>query len=315
MVTHRERVASALHRDSSSSTGPDRLPCGEFFISDGFVREFRGLDAIRPARLSQSHHQAVVEQLDLDAVSVAFSAGWGALEQPDEDRALETLMQWRAQSDRFVFALIDGPFSWAVKARGFNALMHYMRGAPHVARDLFERGAEETRVTAQAVRDAGAEGVVLGEDIAYGKTTYVSPTDLRELYLPALRQAAHGIRALGLEVFFHSDGNLTGILDDLAQCELTGIHGLEPESGMEIGAVRARVGNAMTLWGNLGYELLSALRTEDEIGAALREIESATAGSGGLILGSCTGLVQGLHVETVKRVYASRLHPSLDKRQ
>jgi len=314
MLTHRERVANALHPDTASNTARDRLPCGEFFISDEFIRDFSGLDAVRPTRLSHAHYQAVVEQLDLDIVSVAFSAGWGALEQPDEDRALEASMRWRSQSDRFVFALIDGPFSWAAKSRGFNALMHYIRGAPHVARDLFGRGAEEARVTAQAVRDAGAEGVVLGEDIAYGKTTYVSPEDLRELYMPALRQTAHDIRALGLEVFFHSDGNLSGILDDLALCELSGLHGLEPESGMEIGAVRARVGNGVTLWGNLGYEFLSAPRNEDEIGAALRDIESANARSGGLILSSCTGLVQGLDVETVKRVYATRLHAYAESR-
>jgi uroporphyrinogen decarboxylase len=212
-------------------------------------------------------------------------------------------VRWRVESDRFVCALIDGPFSAAVKVRGFEMLMRYVHSAPQFAREDFQRGAAETRVIAQAVRDAGADAVILGEDLAYNKSTFFSPKQLRELYFPALRQAAHDLRALGLAVFFHSDGNLNAILDDLAACELDGIQGLEPAAGMEIGAVRARVGNALTLWGNLSFEFLSAPRTEAESAAARLAIETANGGRGRLIVGSCSGLVAGLNIETVRQVY------------
>ncbi|MCL4396282.1 MAG: uroporphyrinogen decarboxylase family protein [Chloroflexi bacterium] len=298
MVTHRERIARVLRGEPV-----DRTAHGEFFLAEEFVRQFSGFDAVRPARLEHQHYAAVVEALDLDIAAVSLSAGWGALEQPDEDRALESLTRWRDESDRFVFALIDGPFSAAVKARGFNMLMHYVRGAPHVARDLFRRGADDARVTAQAVRDAGAAGVVLGEDIAYGSSTYLSPPDLRELYLPALDSAAREIHNLGVAVFFHSDGNLNAILKDLGQCALDGIHSLEPESGMDVAQARECVGGRTTLWGNLGYEFLSVERTEQQAADAVRAIESANDGRGGLVVGSSSGLVQGLNIETVRRVH------------
>ena len=51
-------------------------------------------------------------------------------------------MRWR-ERDRFVFALIDGPFSAAVKATGFDALMRYTHSLPRVARRAFQHGAND----------------------------------------------------------------------------------------------------------------------------------------------------------------------------
>ena len=295
-MIHRERVLKTLRGEPT-----DRAPCGEFFVSDEFVRAFLNDAEIK---VQPQHHQAIVEQLDLDIASVPFSAGWGALEQPDEDNALQALLRWRGDSDRFVFALIDGPFSAAVKARGFDMLMRYVHSAPQFALEDFQRGGAEARVIAQAVRDAGADGVILGEDMAYNKSTFFSPAQLRELFFPTLLDVVRDLQALGLAVFFHSDGNLNLILDDLAACGLNGIQGLEPEAGMQIAATRQRIGPTLTLWGNLSFEFLSAARTDAEIADALQNIEAANGGRSHLIVGSCAGLVQGLDVGTVRRVYA-----------
>ncbi len=298
---HRERIRKALRGETT-----DRIPRGEFFISDEFTRAFLNLPPTYTVEYQHSH--SVVESLDLDLASVALSAGWGALEQPDPDRAVEMVMQWAAVGTHFNLALIDGPFSAAVRARGLAPLLHYVRGAPHVARALFRQGAEETVAAARAVRDAGADGVILGEDVAYGRSTFLSPPDLQDLYLPELGVVARELHALGLVVFFHSDGNLNAILASLAQCGVDGIQGLEPEAGMEMRGVRSLVGPAITLWGNMGFELLSKPRTEAEIEAAVQSIAAGAAQppagqGGGLILGSSAGLVQGMEVETVRQVY------------
>ena len=286
-MTHRERVFKTLRGEPI-----DRIARGEFFIADEFARVFSAgsdTDAL----------EQVVEQLDLDLVSIQFSAGWGTRVQPDEDRALEAVMRWR-ERDRFVFALIDGPFSAAVKATGFDVLMRYVHDVPRVARRAFQHGAHDVCAVARAMRDAGADGIILGEDIAYNRTTFFAPEALGAQYFHALHDAARDIHALGLVVFFHSDGNLSPVLDDLAVCELDGIQGLEPEAGMSIQRVRERVGNRLTLWGNLGFDFLSVERTDTEIE---ERVKAVTSNSGKLIFGSCGGLVAGMNVETVRCVY------------
>lgn len=290
----RERIRRTLRGEPT-----DRLACGELFVADEFIRAFS------PARTLER----IVEELDLDIVSIPFSAGWGAPQQPDPDRALEAVMRWHTR-ERFVCALIDGPFSAAVKATGFDTLMLYTRRAPDAARRAFQHGAEETRLLAQAVRDAGADGVILGEDIAYNRAPYFSAETLGTQYFRALHDAVNDLHALGLVVFFHSDGNLNLVLDDLATCDLDGIQGLEPEAGMSLARVRQRVGARLTLWGNLGFDFLSTDHSDAEIEQTINTI---IQDSGKLIFGSCGGLVNGLNIETVRRVYqyARQLsHPS-----
>lgn len=291
-LSHPDRVRLTLRGEPT-----DHPATGEFFIADEFARAFLQLPPAAP--IGNAERSAIIEQLDLDIATVSFSAGWGALVQPDENLALEELVQWSAAGDRFAMALIDGPFSAAARSRGFNILMHYCASARPAARELFREGADETIVTAQAVRDAGASGLVLGEDIAYSSSLYISPALLRELYFPELIRAARAIREMGLAVFFHSDGNLKPILGDLAACELDGIQGLEPEAGMTMDLVRREVGPALTLWGNLGFDFLSAPRSGDEITRA----RDAITPHGKIILGSSPGLVQGLNPDTVRRVY------------
>jgi len=287
-MTPRERIYNTLR-----GAPTDRLARGEMFIADEFIRAFSPAQTL----------ERVIEELDLDVVSIPLSAGWGAPQQPDADGALQTMLQWR-ERDRFVFALIDGPFSAAVKEVGFDTLMRYTRNAPEAARRAFMQGADETRLVARAVHDAGADGVILGEDIAYNRAPYFSAEALGTLYFRALHAAVDDLHALGLVVFFHSDGNLNLVLDELATCNLDGIQGLEPEAGMSIARVRQRVGKRLTLWGNLGFDFLCVERTDEEIEQMINTI---IQDSGKLIFGSCGGLVGGLNIETVRRVYRHAL--------
>ncbi len=287
-MTPRERIYNTLR-----GAPTDRLARGEMFIADEFIRAFSPAQTL----------ERVIEELELDVVSIPLSAGWGAPQQPDADRALQTIMQWR-ERERGVFALIDGPFSAAVKEVGFDTLMRYTRSAPEAARRAFMQGADETRLVARAVRDAGADGVILGEDIAYNRAPYFSAEALGTLYFRALHAAVDDLHALGLAVFFHSDGNLNLVLDDLATCNLDGIQGLEPEAGMSIARARQRVGKRLTLWGNLGFDFLCVERTDEEIEQTINTI---IQDSGKLIFGSCGGLVGGLNIETVRRVYRRAL--------
>jgi uroporphyrinogen decarboxylase len=300
-MLHRERVLKTLRGQE-----PDRVARGEFFIDDEFARAFLGV----PGAIEFQHLRAMVDELDLDVASVSMSGGWGALEHPSEERAFDFLSRWRNESDRFVFALIDGPFSASARARGFEMLMHLVKSTPPAAQAMFREGAEESLVVARAVRDAGAEGVILGEDIAYGRTTYLSPNDLRALYFPVLRDLVREIHALGLVVFFHSDGNLGSILNDIAACEVDGIQGLEPDAGMNLRDARERVGESLTLSGNLGFDFFSAPRTPEEIDQALQSLVSSGTQSKS-IWGSCSGLGQGMNADTVRQVYRA-MNPFCD---
>ncbi len=294
--TRRRAVQRAL-----SGHWPGRLLRGELVIDDAFVRDFVGLES---ESIPWAARHAVLQRLRHDLVVVAFSHGWGSPVQPDEAEALFLLHEWRSQSDLFVFALVDGPFSAAAKAWGWEqALIKLTQVSSDVPRFMAEAVVEQAEFV-QRLAAAGADGILLGDDIAYRRSAYVKPAALRQSYFPYLTVLVEACQQVGLPVVFHSDGNLWEVLADLAATGINGIQGLEPAAGMSLAGVRAKVGPELCLWGNVDVGWLAQARPVDEITAEVRQLLAPLAGAP-LILGTSGGLVAGLPAAHVEAMFSA----------
>jgi uroporphyrinogen decarboxylase len=269
---------------------PGRLLRGELVVDDEFVRDVVGLagEAIPwPVRY------AVLDRLRQDAVVVSFSHGWGSPVQPDREEALFLTGHWQHESDLFVFALVDGPFSAAARAWGWeSALVSLSRPDASVQRFMAESVVEQAELVEQLAA-RGADGIVVGDDIAYRRGPYIKPEFLRKSYFPYLTILVEAAQAVGLPAIFHSDGNLWGMLDDLLATGINGIQGLEPGAGMSMAAVRERVGPDFCLWGNVDLGWLAQPRPASKITEEVERMLAPLAGTP-TILGTCGGLMPGL---------------------
>jgi uroporphyrinogen-III decarboxylase len=282
---------------------PGRLLRGELVIDDEFVRDLIGLTG---EAIPWAARKAVLERLHHDVVVVPFSGGWGNPQQPDLEESVYLLRQWRDDSDLFAFALIDGPFSRAAQAWGWEkALVQLSRGGSEVEDFL-----AETVVTlaeqAVGLAGQGAEGIILGDDIAYRQATYIKPAAMRQTYLPYLTILVDAVQAAGLPVVFHSDGNLWAILGDLQAAGINGLQGLEPGAAMGLPAVRERVGPNLCLWGNVDLGWLAQPRPAPVIQQQVRESIQPLNGTP-FILGTAGGLVAGLPGANVEALFQVEL--------
>ena len=269
---------------------PGRLLRGELVIDDAFVRDFVGLEG---EAIPWAARHAVLQRLRHDLVVVSFSHGWGSPVQPDEQEALFLLREWRRASDLFVFALVDGPFSAAAKAWGWEqALVHLTRPTPDVPRFMAEAVVEQAEFI-QRLAGAGADGILVGDDIAYRRSAYIQPAALRVSYFPYLTVLVEACQRAGLPVVFHSDGNLWEVLADLAATGINGIQGLEPAAGLSLAGGRSRVGPELCLWGNVDVGWLAQPRPAEEISAEVQRMLAPLAGTP-VILGTSGGLMAGL---------------------
>ena len=269
---------------------PGRLLRGELVIDDAFVRDFVGLEG---EAIPWAARQAVLQRLRHDLVVVSFSHGWGSPVQPDEQEALYFLHEWRSQSDLFVFALVDGPFSAAAKAWGWEqALARLARPTPDLPRFMAEAVVEQAEFV-QRLAGAGADGILIGDDIAYRRSAYIQPAALRQSYFPYLTVLVEACQRAGLPVVFHSDGNLWELLGDLVATGINGLQGLEPGAGMSLAGVRAKVGPELCLWGNVDVGWLAQGRPAAEITQEVSRLLAPLAGTP-LILGTSGGLMAGL---------------------
>ncbi len=157
-----------------------------------------------------------------------------------------------------------------------------------------------------AGRSQGAQGrgrprVVLGEDIAYGRSTYLSPADLQSLYWPELDAVVRDLHALVSPSFSTPTGISTPFFPTWARAASTAFKGWSRRQACGWTASAQRSGPGITLWGNLSFDLLRASRSPDEIQNALSALPTRESR---FILGSAPGLVHGMKVETVRRVYS-----------
>lgn len=329
-MNHVERVLTAL-----ACGQPDRVPRGEFELEPGLVaallgcrgpvgfaeavaaRGLLGMDllALTPEAVLEEQGdgnyrdnwgRVIAKQGDLTAVRVAAipeirAAASYRLPAPESFNFL-SIRRWREETDFFIFAFLDGPF------QGTGRLFNFTDFLLAVAREKFvgELAAAVTEFNlklARLCREAGAHGIIIGDDVAYSRGTYIHPDLWRTLFLPHLRRLVEGLKKLDLPVLFHSDGNLNAILPDLAGLPLNGFQCLEPAAGMDIGAVKREYGKRLCLMGNFDPGLLAAGSPEEITSAATRLLAEIAPG-GGYIFSTSSGILNdALPVDNVRALY------------
>ncbi len=293
-MNSRKRVSLAIeHREA------DRIPTGEIAIADEVVQVFLDVDQV-----AFSEHMEFTSRLGIDAV--CESPEWpippSRLPKAREAR-WKDLGSWATRTDRFVFVLIDGAFGWGMKLVGFERFLSALVKRSQEIIDLIDEAERLNTGLARRAADLGANGVLIADDIAYRRGTIFSPDLLRERFFPSLARQIRGIARSKMPVFFHSDGNLNAILDDIVELGFQGLHCLESGAGMDLADLKARYGERICLWGNLDpKDLFLDQKPEDLEKIVTRSLELAAPG-GGFIFGTSSGLVKGMRSQNIDAVY------------
>jgi uroporphyrinogen decarboxylase len=295
-MDRKQRVALTIRKEQA-----DRVPRGELCIDDAVVSACLGVrDVAHP------HRVEFASRLGLDLV--CLPADYGRRGEKSRLPATDAvrwngLDRWCTETDFFVFVLMDGGFSWGMRLLGFEDFMLA------VARDAAKIQSLVRNVEAfnsALIREAasrGAHGIVIADDIAHGSGLMIPPESLRRFFFPSLARQAELARREGLSVFFHSDGNLDSVLDDLAHSGVDGLQCIEKGAGMmDLDAVRKKYGDRLCLWGNLDPALLTAPLNREELEREVSAI-AATASRGGVIFGTSSGLFKGMLPGSIQYAY------------
>ena len=137
--------------------------------------------------------------------------------------------------------------------------------------------------------------IVVGDDIAFGQSTYLSPDLMRQLVFPHFADMA---KHISLPWIYHSDGNLMEVLEDLLALGMRAIHPIEPYGTMEIAELKREYGSRVVLAGNLDMNLI-ANATPDVIEGEVHRLFDEVGNRGGWILSSSNSIDSGANPENV----------------
>ncbi|MDI7250543.1 MAG: uroporphyrinogen decarboxylase family protein [Bacillota bacterium] len=301
-MTGYERVRVAL-----AGRRPDRVPVGEFALPSALAAALLGRGTEQVPGGGPASWRVVEEAvgvLGLDAVGVVAGAGGsgsagGGLTGPAWP---EEVGYW-AGRDLFVWVVVDGPWQGLAGAVGWSQALLSLSGRHGVAGSEAVAEAEGLlllqldRTLAEVGRalEAGADGVVLGEDVAYAGGLFPPPSVIRERLWPLWREVvrycsgtrtARGERPL---VCFHSDGSIEDLLSLIREAGFDAVHSLEPEAGMDVARLVGLYRGQLGLWGGLSVDLLVRGTLDRIIQEGKRLARAGSAG--GLVVGTCSGVV------------------------
>ncbi|NPV92975.1 MAG: hypothetical protein HPY50_19585 [Firmicutes bacterium] len=284
-MNRRERVLRAINRQE-----PDRVPWGEISIPRGLIRRaagsWSGFGEEPPVK------KRFLELLGMDLL---------VLDADSPSPAREEIRYWGRETDFFVFLLLTGGFTRVMRRMGWKEFFLAVAAEPKKIKAAIAGENRNLLAEAEPLLTEAVDGVIIGDDIS-ARRALVDPGFLRESVFPSLQELVQGIRSLRERpVFFHSDGDLTGMLDEVVEAGFQGLQGMEPSAGMDLAAIKREYGGRLCLMGSLGLEPLLG-EEGSGLEAEVARIMDAGAPGGGFIFSTTGGLVEEIDVERLERL-------------
>lgn len=296
-----QRVKMAVRHQSGAG-----IPTGELVMDKGFIEALLAWKGMNGADIPKSDIRLRIagsRLLDHDLVCLHSEPIAPGRRNPLYP--LEAIAEWLDEG-LFVFWIVDGAFQRTMVHHDFMDFMRTLAASPGVVADEMARASLQVEALIEMGIGHGAHGIIIADDIAYRKDTYMAPSFGEQNLLPLWRRQVKTGMDLGAPVFFHSDGNINRFLPLIVEAGFDGLQCIEPAAGMDLLEIRKIYGTRLCLMGNIDPSLLCDPESLPHDGDASPRLEravndliAAVGDSGGLLLGSCSGLHAGMSPERV----------------
>ena len=186
------------------------------------------------------------------------------------------------------FAIPDGIAMTDVAAAFFDD--------PAGTHERARRGVAHAVEQARRLIDAGADVILMCADYCFNDGPFLSPRMFAEFVTPYLHEQVRAIKAAGGYAVKHTDGNILPILDQLLDCEPSGLHSLDPQGGVDMADVKRLAGARTCLIGGVHCGLMQTGSDEDVVRSCQYVLRQGMPG-GGYMFGLSNVAYQGLRLE------------------
>jgi hypothetical protein len=211
------------------------------------------------------------------------------------DAQFPSLRQMIRLNEEEKFILVDVGCIWGVEEmtdfEEFPKYLPWYYSHPDVVERMHRFMADVVIERAKSALDNGADGILSCEDFGYANGPWVSPQHFRQFIYPGLKRVADAIKKRGSFYIVHSDGNNEPLLEMLAEAGVDGYQSIDILGGMDLSAVKRRIGDRVCLLGNVDLQVLKdgpAAKIEGDVERCMRD----GAGGGGYIICSSGSMLE-----------------------
>ena len=141
----------------------------------------------------------------------------------------------------------------------------------------------------------GLDFIVAYNDMAYKEGPLVSPQVFRDVFLPKMKIVADAIK---LPWAFHSDGNLTMVMEDLLTLGMNAVNPFEPPC-MDLKVAKETWGDRICLWGNIDLVQTLPYGTVEEVEAEVKQRIQDAGPGGGYICATANSVTGWCKIENI----------------
>lgn len=200
------------------------------------------------------------------AASIPVDLAFVAAGEPD---APDTVAALHAADVAAVWA-VDGVFSRVARALGWTETLRLTAADPGDLAARLDRVLHDALDDVRAAFDAGADVMLIGDDLAGPSGPLMSPDYILDALVPCYRRMTLEAGAGGLQVLFHSDGEIRVLLPALARTGISGVHlaGLDSDA-FAVSAASARHERLIVLGGISAQSLVGGACSAGEHASAV----------------------------------------------
>jgi uroporphyrinogen decarboxylase len=226
----------------------------------------------------------------LEAYTLPDQADWAT-----DHMAGEVAQAHRA--GRVATVWVGHMYETAWQIRGYEQFLLDMIERPSWAELMLDKLMARNLVRARAGAAAGADYITCGDDVANQNAMMFSMPMWRKFMLSRwvkVWAAAREIRP-DIPIWYHSDGNVTAIIDDLMAAGVTILNPVQPEC-LDPARLRAAYPQ-LNMHGTIGTQSTMPFGTPDEVRRVVRERIDSCGRAGRLILGPTHVLEPDVSIE------------------
>jgi len=166
---------------------------------------------------------------------------------------------------------------------GMSAFSRALRKNPKLIQERFEQTTEFVLGVFKVYADCGAKIFFEGGDIAFKSGPLINPKYIDKYVLPCMKRVTDAVHEWGGKIIFHSDGDITSLLDFVLEAGFDGLHCLEPPY-VDLELVKKKVGDKLCLLGNIDTSHILVKGTQKEVEDAVKYAIKNLGYGGGYLL-------------------------------
>ena len=304
----------------------DRVPNFEILTDNRATRHILGLppqgERVTLWTVPPAEAVRLAQAVGQDAVACSMTWGFepygSILSHADADRLLRPPdpREARAKLQRYldatrstsptasasgvgVVARLSGPMTLTYMALGpvpIESFMYLLYDQPDLVERVMDAFLDYHLRLLDAIADLPYHLYYIGDDIASSTGPLVSPEVLERLWAPRMERLIRAALATGRPIIFHCCGKLDAILPYLLKWGVQAVHPIQPVAN-DIYAIRAQVGERLTLVGNIDVDSLLTRGTPEGIRADVRQHIECLAGGGSYVACSSHSIIDSIPPE------------------